>query len=242
MSIYDELIQAMTPGLVAEEVVIGPFITAVRAGGNCGLSTTLRPKGFAHDAPAVKEPGDYAGRPLSALARLVFSEEIMEASLGMAAINAGLPKTGLSLTEKNGVEVLRERASDLNLVMVGHFSFAHELSPKTQSTVILENDPRDGDLPASAAERVIPSADVVAITGSAFSNHTIERLLELARKKWVMVLGPTSPLSPSLFNYGVAAVAGVLVADVPLTLRQAQEGAIFKQLTGAKRVMMMKEG
>lgn len=241
MGIYDELIAEMTPGLTAEEVVIGPFLSAVRSGGNCGLSTTLRPKGFAHETPAVQNPGKYSGRPLADIARLIFSDRIMEASLGMAAINAGLPKGGLRLLEKNGAKLLAERAADLNLVMIGHFSFGHDLSPLTQSTVILEKDPRDGDLPASAAERVIPQADVVAITGSAFSNRTIERLLELARKKWVIVLGPTAPLSPLLFNYGVSAVAGTVISDIETTLREVREGAVFKQLSCAKRMVLIKE-
>jgi uncharacterized protein (DUF4213/DUF364 family) len=240
MSIYEDLFQAMTPGLVAENVVIGPFLTAVSAGDQCGLATTLRPKGYARLAPAVENPGRYAGQPLAELARLVFSGQIMEASLGMAAINAGLPKRGLELIEKNGADHLRERAEYCNLVMVGHFSFGHEISPITASTVILEYDPREGDFPASAAESVIPKADVVAITGAAFSNRTIERLLELSRKKWVMVIGPTAPVSPVVLAHGVSAIAGADVTDVPLTLRQVAEGAVVKQLTGARRVMLVK--
>ena len=39
MSIYDDLITAMEPGLDADEVVIGAFITAVSTGSQCGLST-----------------------------------------------------------------------------------------------------------------------------------------------------------------------------------------------------------
>jgi len=241
MSIYDDLIAAMEPGLDSEAVVVGAFITAVKSTKRCGLSTTLRPEGRPHAAPAMKKPGELSGMPLFDLARLVFSKLPMEASLGMAAINAALPLGDLNPVEKNGAELLMEKAEEANLVMVGHFSFVHKITPKTRSTAILELDPREDELPASAAKRVIPEADVVAITGSAFSNHTIEPLLELCRGKWVMAIGPTAPLSPVLFDYGVDAIAGSVVSDPDLTLRQAGQGAIFKQLTGASRVLLVKE-
>lgn len=240
MGIHDELIGRMTPGLVADRVLIGAFVTVVQAGDRAGLSTTLRPATRPHSAPAVKEPGSLSGRPLSELAGLVFSKNPMESSLGMAAINAGLPLAGLELDPRNGADLLRERADHRNLAVIGHFHFIHELIPQTNSTVILELDPQEGDLPASQAERVIPQADVVAITGSAFSNRTIERLLEFARGKWVIVMGPTTPLSPLLFDYGVDAIAGSVVSDLDLTLRQAAQGAIFKQLEGARRVLLEK--
>ena len=235
MGIYEELLAELSPGLRADEVVMGPFITAVRAGDRLGLSTTLRPDGHDHK-PAVLRAGELAGRPLAEIAGLVSSPLPLEASLGMAAINAGLPRAAVQ--EKNGADLIRELAAGRNLVVVGHFPFIDALTPITFSTTVLELDPREGDLPSSAASRIIPHAHVVAITGSAFSNHTIEPLLELARDKTIIILGPTTPLSPVLFRHGVYAAAGAEVVDLDLTLRQASQGAVFRQLTGVKRVML----
>ena len=239
VSIYDELVALAPAGVTADEIVIGPFITAVRAGERVGLSTTLRPPRHEHKSQ-VTRPGELAGRPLAEIAALVASKLPLEAALGMAAINAGLPRAGLRLEELNGADLVRELAEGLNLVVVGHFSFIDQVAPVTQSTAILELDPQQGDLPSSAADRAIPNADVVVITGSAFANHTIERLLELAAGKTVVVLGPTTPLSPVLFRHGVRAAAGSDVFDPDLTLRQAREGAVFRQLTGVRKVMLVK--
>jgi uncharacterized protein (DUF4213/DUF364 family) len=237
MTIYEQLMAEMGPGLVAQAVVVGPFLTAVKAGGRLGLATTMPVKAAGHEAPQVRDAGALAGRPLAELARLIDSELPLEKGLAMAAINAGIvPPPGLP--EKNGAAMLRERAADLNLVVVGHFNFIHDLTPLTHSTVVLELDPREGDLPAAAADRIIPAADVVAITGSAFSNRTIEPLLKIARGKWIMVLGPTTPLSPSLLASGVSAAAGTIVSNADLTLRQIMEGAMFRQLSAVKRVVM----
>lgn len=58
---------------------------------------------------------------------------------------------------------------------------------------------------AEAASDLIPQADVVAITGSALINHTLDRLLSLAKRQaTVPVLGPSTPLSPVLFEYGAS--------------------------------------
>lgn len=242
MSLHDELLAGLDPGLAADSVNIGAHLTAVVSGSRCGLSTTLAPRGAPHARPSVKAAGELAGRPLIELARLIRSELPMEACVGMAAINAGLPREGLQISERNGFEVLLERSRGARLVIVGHFSFVDKLIGHARETTVLELDPRAGDLPASADERVIPPAEVVAITGSAFANRTIEKLLELTRGKWVMVLGPTTPLSPLLFDHGISALAGSLVSDVALTVRQIREGAIFKQLTGVRRVMLERRG
>jgi len=83
--------------------------------------------------------------------------------------------------------------------------------------------------------------EVVAITGSALTNHTIERLLACCRPgAYVVVLGDTTPLSPVLFDYGVDAVCGTQVVDADLALRCVSQGANFRQIKGTKRLTMMR--
>jgi uncharacterized protein (DUF4213/DUF364 family) len=103
---------------------------------------------------------------------------------------------------------------------------------------VLELDPREGDLPAQEAERVIPSAEVIGITGSAFVNHTVEQLFRLAAGKWIMILGPSTPFFPLLFDYGVSVLAGSVPLDPEFTLRQVKEGAVFRQLDRVRRVVL----
>jgi len=220
---------------------VGSHLTAVKTKDRLGLSATVHPPGHKHGSPTVSSPGELAGKTLQELAGLLESTLPMESGIAMAAVNAGLPAQGLDLEEMNGLDLLKRKAEDMNLVMVGHFNFTHQLTPVTRSTYVLELDPQKGDLPASAAERVIPEANVVAITGSSFANRTIEPLLEASRNKWVMVIGPTSPLSPVLFDYGVDAIAGCQVAEVESTFRQVSEGAIFRQLAGARRVLLTRD-
>jgi uncharacterized protein (DUF4213/DUF364 family) len=73
----------------------------------------------------------------------------------------------------------------------------------------------------------------VAITGTALINHTLGDLLALCQpESSVMVLGPSTPLSPVLFDYGVDVVSGTRVVDTPLVLTLICQGATFRQVKG----------
>ena len=107
--------------------------------------------------------------------------------------------------------------------------------------MVFEKRPLPGDLPADEADNLIPSADIVAITGSTFVNHTIDHLLELSRDaQLVMVLGPSTPLTPLLFDYGVDIIAGTIVVEPEVALRYIREGSTFRQMKGVRRVIMMR--
>ena len=53
-----------------------------------------------------------------------------------------------------------------------------------------------------------------------------------------MVLGPSTPLSPVLFEHGIAALSGVEVVDAEAVLRTIRQGAIFQQVEGVRLVVL----
>jgi hypothetical protein len=54
----------------------------------------------------------------------------------------------------------------------------------------------------------------------------------------VIVLGPTTPLSPVLFDCGVDLIAGTVVVNPKEALQLAGQGAIFRQMRGVRLVTM----
>ena len=60
-----------------------------------------------------------------------------------------------------------------------------------------------------------------------------------ARVAFVLVLGPTTPLSPVLFNYGVDVISGTLVTDPETVLRYVSQGASFRQVKRSKGVKLL---
>ena len=81
---------------------------------------------------------------------------------------------------------------------------------------------------------------MVAITGTTLINHTFEELIGLCRPDaFVLVLGPTTPLSPVLFDYGADVISGTLVTDPETVLRYVSQGASFRQIKRSKGVKLL---
>ncbi len=103
-------------------------------------------------------------------------------------------------------------------------------------------NPKPGDYPEEKARELIPEADVLAVTGTAITNHTIEGQLKLKTKNtYTVVLGDSAILSPVLFDYGVDAIAGTKVLDADLALKCISQGANFRQIKGTIKLIMLKD-
>jgi uncharacterized protein (DUF4213/DUF364 family) len=149
----------------------------------------------------------------------------------MATINALLPRQKEQWQDLNAGEVIAHHGAGKRVALIGHFPFIPQLREQVGALWVLEQRPAGGDLPAKAATEVIPRADVVAITGTTLLNHTFEGLLALCRRDAVvLVLGPSTPLSPLLFEYGVHLLSGSIVEDVEAVLQAVSQGANFRQV------------
>jgi uncharacterized protein (DUF4213/DUF364 family) len=238
VKILDDLLGSLRGDAIARDVRIGPFWTAVRSRG-CGLASTTGVGDHEHGATFVQNAGSLTGTSALDLARLAYSESPLEAGIGLAAVNSLLKVDEARCVELNAGEFLIERGRDKNVALIGHFPFVPALREAAARLWVIELRPQPGDAHADEAENIVPQADIVAITGSAFINHTIERLLGLCRPdSLVVVLGPTTPLSPVLFDYGADVVSGTRVVDPELALRCLSEGATFRQIRGTRRLTM----
>jgi uncharacterized protein (DUF4213/DUF364 family) len=172
------------------------------------------------------------------LAEYAKSANTLEASIGVAALNSLRPAEA-NLSAQDGLQLLLREGRGKRVAVVGHFPFLERLGGEATELLVLEKHPSPGELPEEEAARVLPQADVAAITGSALINHTLEPLLALCRPEcYVLVMGPSTPLSPVLFEYGADALAGVEVVNPRQVLRHIQEGATFRQVKGVRKVTM----
>ncbi len=159
----------------------------------------------------------------------------------MAAINAMLPvpKDAINLKAQ---EVILKKGEGKRVVVIGHFPFVEHMGDRFASFDILELSPKAGDVPASHAPQILPQADVIALTGTTFLNNTLDSLLELCPPKaFLMMLGPTTPFAPILFDLGFDALCGCEVIDSEATLRGVQQGLSFKKLEGVRYRMSLRE-
>jgi uncharacterized protein (DUF4213/DUF364 family) len=234
MTILDELINTALDGDVIN-VCIGMHWTAVVVESNdglkCGLASTAF-MGHSHTSePDVPEAGYLEQKSGSELVKLSCSNTPVLASVGVAALNALLPIPTQDWEEANAEDVLTRHGDGKRVAMIGRFPFAERLRSNVGELVILEKDPGPDDLPAQAAYEVIPHADVVAITSMTVINHTLDELINLCNPEaYVMLLGPSTPLNPLLFERGIDVLSGSIVEEIDPVLRVVMQGGNFRQV------------
>jgi uncharacterized protein (DUF4213/DUF364 family) len=239
LKILDDLIQSLKGNdFQVKSVHTCVFWTAVITK-YCGLSSTFRDEGVPHDR-GVKDVGNLTRKTALELAEYAKSKSLLEASIGMATINSLIDIDESRCIEKNAFEIILEKGKDKNVAIVGHFPWIPKLKGKTKNLWVLEQRLREGDLPAREADRVLPQCDVVGITGTSFINHTLEGLLNLCKEAYILLIGPTSPISPILFDYGIDAICGSKIIDPDKLIRSISEGATFKEVNGVRLLTLSK--
>lgn len=240
MEIYQSLLKILpTEELPVRQLVVGVHWTLV-CSRHCGLASTLVNCG-PHGHSRVRDVGALLQKSANELAQWVLSDNYLEASIGMAAINSLIDVDETKLVQINASEIIAREGKNKNVVIVGHFPFVKDIKGIPNNCWVIEKQPYGDDFPEDAAEEYIPKADVVAITGTAFINHTIENLLRLRKPdSLVMVLGPSTPLSPVLFEYGITYLSGARVDDPIIAVNTIMQGAILPQVKGIRLVSMKK--
>ncbi|MDR1082911.1 MAG: DUF364 domain-containing protein [Coriobacteriales bacterium] len=240
--LYDRLIDGVPRGIGVVAWSLGRRWSYVASEEGIGIAMTVSGGvGLGKGADFLGGSAAFANKlDLREMAAYAKSWRFEEASIGVAALNAwyniGAHNPGLaecfkqvspadSPTPKlaNGDPVIRrqgeiisaeiERMFGRKVAVVGHFHHLEAYAEHCELT-ILERSPSNGDLPDPASEYVLPEQDLVIITGTAATNKTLPRLLELSQSARTVIVGPSAVCSEILFDYGVALVGGAVVTDV----------------------------
>jgi len=207
----------------ARRVIVGLNWTLVIGPDGAGLAQT--PARGTAGCRSLPRPGTYAGQPLSSLAELWFSDNIFEHTIAVAAVNAhwnrfdspDCPGNGLDLIENHGEKT----------VVVGRFP---GLADRYPGIAVVEREPHPGEFPETALETLLPKAKFVAVTASTIVNGSLPGILSRCRNAFVLMIGPSTPLSPALFDLGVDALSGFVAVDVNRLAEAVGEGAAVSAL------------
>jgi uncharacterized protein (DUF4213/DUF364 family) len=233
MKTTEKLLASLEIDAPLRQILVGAFWTAVVVDTDpprCGLASTLRAE-TGGPWPPVVDAGRLMARSGRELASLIRSDRILEASIGMAAYNALLQVDDGPLTEVNAADIVLEHGTGKRIAIVGHFPFIDRAREAAAECWVLELRPGPGELPADQADVVLPQADVVALTGTSLLNHTFEDLMALCRPDaFVLLLGPSVPMTPVLFDLGIDALSGTVVDDPDHVLLSVGQGASFRQI------------
>ena len=246
--IYNDLIDSIPDNLTVQDCMSGLHWTLVKSDLGTGMAMTVN---------GGQEIGDeyrqLVGMPLKELAGYVKSWNFPDASLGMAAINSALNtphqvsvlanqafKITENSEENNAFSTFSPYIKDKKVAVIGHFPNIEHLQEFCQLS-ILERMPQKGDYPDPACEYLLPEQEVVFITGAAFINKTMPRLLTLAKDAQIILVGPSVPISTALFDHGVDVISSSVVLNEELVWRAVKQGGrtkIFK--AGAQMISIKK--
>jgi uncharacterized protein (DUF4213/DUF364 family) len=223
-AIYDALIDKI-PDLPVDEVCLGSRQAMVRSGGGIGVATHV-------PMPLqVPLPFEYASLSLRELAEKAKSWDFAEASIGVAAINAywnnpELPviRRAVEAPETNAFPQYRIEAAGKKVAVIGHFCHLETTLADVCELSILERQPQKDDYPDPACKYLLPFQDMIFTTGVTMINKTIGRLLELSAHCGMILVGPSVPCCPLLFNFGVKDIQGFVVTDADLCRRAVTDG------------------
>ncbi len=243
MHILESILEKIREDAPVQEVRRGMHWTAV-VSRRCGLASTMS-VGGCHHAKTGGMEGSFTEMTAREIARYCLDRDTATASLGLAAINSLLDVDPNRHANIDGLQLLQDLGKGKNISMIGHFPFVDALAEAAEHLWIIEKQPLPGDYPEEKGREYLPQSDIVAISSTTLINKTLPGILELCREGSIkMLLGPSTPFSEALFDYGIDILAGSFVTEKDVVLKSVSEGATFRQLKrkgGIRFVTMIKD-
>lgn len=230
--LFDDLIDLLPADLTVTEALMSRVVLVGNSAGGVGTASTDR--GGRRERVVDRR---IVGRSLRDVAALTKSWDFELASLGVAALNSWFNSDERLVAFAHSTrwrldrcdrDIFDSRGNELagqKVVLIGHFTRGIRSLADAVELTVLERDPRGSDLPDSACEYILPTADAVFITGMTIANKTLPHLLELAANARVFLVGPSVPCAPEVFSGSVQHIAGSHVADPARARELAALGA-----------------
>lgn len=238
--ILNEIWEGLDGGLVLEDISIflNWIITKSR---RCALANYfLGMPGLDLDPNGDTYLRNLLGSPVKKVIRELFdTRETLRVSTGMSCLNSALPVPE-GVFDGNAIDLFLDRAKNLRTCFIGHFPAADQWRAQGYPVDVIELFPQPGDIHWEHSHKALAAADLVFITGLTLVNGTFPEVVRRTpNARYRVLLGPTVPLSPVLFDYGVHLVGSTLILDVDRAVDCCRWGAgseIFEQEGVMRRV------
>jgi len=244
--LYDRLITGIPEELHVKRAVAGSFWTAVESELGVGVAGTAKSMTRPPLARFTLE-----GAPLRQVAALSKSWNFVEASIGVAALNAYYNSP--EIARKNGVLfdegddrlndpyiVYRNFVRDKKVACIGSNSTVVESLLKDVAEVSLLGE-EFGSFPVQAADYLLPEQDLVYLPCYSEITKELPRYLSLCQNTVAVVCGPSITMSPLLFDYGAFDLAGLVITDADMAFESACGTAVKKMFAAGKKASLRKK-
>jgi uncharacterized protein (DUF4213/DUF364 family) len=233
--------------ITIERAVFGLFFSGVKLstghGGVCYTPVKEMPEAVCCPSSARAMPlsGRLKGRTAAEYLEYIFDKNILKRTLGIAALNALStlywqlkPPTDYTIQYGyNAFDDVDPRRYDYSVVVGALVPMLKKLISADADFTVMEMDSRtlkgkelDHYLPPSEADKCVPKADLMVITGVTVLNDTLLGLLEKRKPgAEIIVTGPTVSMLPdAFFKRGVTSLGGIVVTKADELLDLLCEG------------------
>ncbi|MDA3864620.1 MAG: DUF364 domain-containing protein [Deltaproteobacteria bacterium] len=165
----------------------------------------------------------------------------------MAAINSSLDVAAFKnkFTKENAAEIMVEKGTGKNAAVIGHFPFVNRFRKKNifKNLWVFELSPKDEqDLSPEMFSEYLPQTDVLMITATSIVNKTFSKIMQyVSADSFNIMLGPTTPLNPLLFDFNIDVLSGAVPADNKLARTWFSQGSKYRETKGIEFVSLRKD-
>jgi hypothetical protein len=237
--VYQKLISSITDHTsVIEEIHLFEHWIVVKAG-RYEMSTRFSPlPGYSENTPDTWL-GNLLGLNTAEIAKdFLASDNVLHVAAGMACLKCVIPEI-TCIYMNSATNHFTELTKSLPSCFIGHFKNAADWRSEGRPVSIIELKPQDGDIHWDDSHEALSKAEIVFMTGLVLVNGTFGEVIKRTpAAKYRIIMGPTVPLTPVLFDLGIHWLGTSKLIDTPKALRYfgmgggsvmyAPEGALQK--------------
>lgn len=217
------------PQAIVEEVALGDRFIAVAADGRVGLASLL---GVRPDAAGSSLLSDAVGKTAADIAGQLRSASPFAIRLGLAALNAADTCDAQTPTAPAppADALVAAHGKGRSVGVVGHFPFVEKLREQVGTLHLFELRDVPGAVTRERWESVLANLDVLAVTATALLTRHMAYFLSHAANAVRLVVGPSTPFSQAMFQFGADYLCGSVVTDVGRVLAGVRQGLPFRAI------------
>ncbi len=227
------------PDYPIEAIVVGSHLLGIKSR-QVGLSSLVDTEGgHLRSIPHEKRWKSLKSESAKKVARKIIEFDTFDAGLGLAAITSLYDYSKMSFINVKAQDIIVEKGEGKEVAVVGHFPFVSRIRDKFKKLWVIELKPREGDIGVEEGYRVLPRCELVAITGSTIINKTLSKILmHCNRRSYKILMGPSTPMTNVLFEFGIDLLAGSRVVKEEAVFEGIFRGKPFRYLDGIEMISL----
>jgi uncharacterized protein len=218
--IRETLVSAIKDRLVViEDIHLFEHWVVVKAG-RYEMSTRFAPVADLTENLGDTWLGDLTGRPAAQIAEeFLASTDVLRIAVGMACLKCVIPPVP-AFKGSSAMDRFSEETKTQSSCFIGHFHDAERWRDEGRPVSIVELLPRAGDIHWDDSHTALSRAEMVFMTGLTLVNGTFGEVVRRTPNAAIrVIMGPTVPLTPSLFRLGLHWLGASRIADAQKALR-----------------------